>query len=485
VSERPNFLILMSDQHNPHILGCYGDGVVKTPHVDALAANGVLFQHAYCQAPLCVPSRMSFLTGRQPSDIGVWSNGCILPSDATTFAHWLGAEGYETALIGRMHFVGPDQWHGFEKRLVGSLTPVHPGGRPPLDVPALMRAAGQSRPAIVTSGPGRTAYQLYDEVVANATVEYLREKARGSDRPFCAVAGFVLPHCPYVCQKEDWDYYYQKVPPPIIPEGHLESLHPAIRLLRKNRDSEQISEEQVRRSRTGYYGLVTHFDRLLGLVMDALRESGLDENTVVIYTSDHGDMAGEHGLWFKSNFYEGAVSVPLVVSCPGRFESGRRVREIVSLLDIGPTLLEMAGAEVPPFVTGRSLLPLLNGQKGELPAEALSEHCQTCGLAPMRMIRRGRWKLVHYEGYRPQLFDLESDPDEFNDLGEDPAHAEVRQELHERVLADWSAEKITRETARRGLHHRFLSNWYRAVKPEDREQWIAPEGANVFQETRG
>jgi len=470
MADRPNILLMMSDQHSPHVLGCYGDTVVRTPHMDALAASGAVFESNYCQSPLCVPSRMSFLTSRQCSDVRVWTNECVLPSAEPTFAHALGAAGYETALIGRMHFVGPDQWHGFERRLVGSITAVHLGGRNQ-GVPA----TGQSRGAVTTAGPGRTAYQVYDEVVAQATADYLEEKAKEKGRPFCAVAGFVLPHCPFVCPREDWDYYYDRITLPRVPEGYFEDLHPAVKLWRKNRGILDLTDEEIRCARAGYYGLVTHFDRQVGVVMDALKRTGLDRNTVVIYCSDHGEMAGEHGMWWKSNLYEGSVSVPLIVSCPERFASGRRVNQVTGLIDLAPTLTELAGADPVPGATGTSLVPLLRGEDVDWANETFSEHYPARGVPPTRMIRRGRWKLVHYEGYSPQLFDVENDPGEFNDLGESPDHAQVRDELQERVLSDWSAQEMEEELARRRLHHPLLREWYKVVHPPDREQWIGPE----------
>lgn len=480
MDEKLNFLIIMSDQHHPRISGFAGDEVARTPNLDSLASEGICFQRAYCQAPLCVPSRMSFLTARQPSDIRVWTNSCILSSDTATFAHCLGASGYETTLIGRMHFVGPDQHHGFEKRLVGSLTAVHISGRPPELTTELLSATGQGRQSVLVAGPGRTAYQVYDETVARATAEYLREKARLSDRPFCIVAGFVLPHCPFVCPEDDWKYYYDRVGVPRFPEGYLDNQHPVVKLWRKNRKVDDLTEEQIRLARTGYYGIVTHLDRLLGQIFETLRETGLDKNTLVIYTSDHGEMAGEHGLWCKSNFYEGSVSVPLIFSCPERFPQGVKRQEIVSLLDIAPTLLELAGAEPIPASTGRSLLPLLSTDNTQWNGEAFSEHPPIYGGPYARMLRRGRWKLVYYQDYRPQLFDLESDPDEFNDLGDDPAYQTVRRELLERVLERWSPQEVERELSRRRLNHPILTKWYREVNPPDTGQWNAPPNSNRF-----
>ena len=478
--ERPNLLVLMSDQHNPHVYGAYGDRTVKTPNLDSLAQNGVTFEHTYCQAPLCVPSRMTFLTGQQASEIKVWTNSDYLPSDIPTFAHSLGAEGYEATLIGRMHFNGVDQWHGFEKRLVGSLAPVYPHTPIPLPPRLLIGAQGSSHAAVALAGPGRMSYQVYDEQVAKATVDFLRQKAKEKGRPFCAVSGFVLPHPPFICLKEDWDYYFERVGMPQMPPDYFEKLHPAIKIWRQRRGLAKVTAEEVRRARVAYYGLVTHFDRQVGLILRSLRETGLDKNTVVVYTSDHGEMAGELGMWWKSSFYEGSVSVPLVFACPGRLPAGKRVREVASLVDVGPTLLDLAGGEKMPAATGRSLAKLLTGQDADWPNEAFSEYPSSLGVPASRMIRRGKWKLIHYEGDRPQLFDLESDPHEYRDLGESPEHAPIREKLHARVRAGWSAEEMEKELSRRASRHRVIRKWSEQVKPQSDQQWTAPEGSNVF-----
>lgn len=478
--DRPNFLVLMSDQHSPHVLGCDGDKVVRTPNLDALAADGALFENAYCQSPVCVPSRMSFLTGQQPFEIKVWTNGDTLASDVSTFAHSLGAAGYETTLIGRMHFNGVDQWHGFEKRLVGSLSPIYPHISYPLPPRLLVGARGSSRESVRLAGPGKTAYQVYDAEVTKTTADFLRQKAKESDRPFCIVSGFVLPHCPYICSKEDWDYYLRRVTLPRIPQQFFENLHPAIKTWRKNRQTEYLTEEEILRARAGYYGLVTQFDRQVGLMMDALKATGLDKNTVVIYTTDHGEMAGEHGMWWKSNFYEAAVSVPLIISSPERFKPGRRVKEVVSLTDLGPTMVDLAGSDKMPEASGASLAPLLRAERVDWANEAFSEYAPSAGVPAMRMVRSGKWKLVHYEGLRPQLFDLENDPDEFEDLGNSPGHTEIRNQLHERVLTAWSAEELKKELAKRGRHRGVIRTWAEKVRPDAPLQWTEPEGANVF-----
>jgi len=286
MAERPNILLIMSDQHNPHILGCTGDEVVRTPNLDGLASGGVTFLNAYCASPLCVPSRMTFLASRHCSDIGVWTNGCVLPSDVPTFVHALGAAGYETILCGRMHFVGPDQRHGFHRRIIGDVDP---------SLGHIPRATtGQTKVAVEVAGPGRTAYMAYDDAVTETCCEFLR--GRRGKRPFFLVVGYVLPHCPYICPKQLFREYYEEVQVPELPPGYPERLHLAVREWRRRRGVDELTDDQVRTAKAAYYGLVTYMDERIGEVLGTLKEVGLAEDTVVVYTSDHGDMAGEHRI---------------------------------------------------------------------------------------------------------------------------------------------------------------------------------------------
>ncbi len=482
MDQRPNILLVMSDQHNPHIVGCEGDSVVRTPRIDALAERGVRFASNYCPSPLCVPSRMSFLTSRYPSDQRVWSNSCVLDSSIPTFAHGLSVAGYETVLCGRMHFIGPDQRHGFEKRLVGDLSPQHPGTPGPRMLPSLHGSTSQTRPAAIISGPGQTEYQVFDETVTDAACEFL--KARSDGRPLCMVVGFVLPHCPFVCPRHLYQEYYDKVQLPSLPDGHFDAVHPFVHDYRRLRQIEDLTDEQVQSARAAYYGLITIVDGLVGQIVDVLAETALRDNTVVIYTSDHGDMAGEHGMWWKSNFYEGAGRVPLIVSWPGHFAEGRTVRQVSSLLDVGPTLLDLAGAESLPSVRGRSLLRFLLPGKvdtADWPDETFAEHYSGKSEPPSRMIRSGPWKLIHYHGYEaPQLFNLDDDPDELNDLGSDPQFADIRNRLRVKVVDSWDPELVEREVTRRFEDVGILRQWGRVVQPACPDRWQAPPGANVF-----
>ncbi len=488
MAQRPNILIMVSDQHSPHVLGCAGDAVIRTPHLDALAQRGIMFDNAYCAAPLCVPSRMTFLTSRHCSDINVWTNAGTLASDIPTFAHALGAGGYETVLAGRMHYYGPDQHHGFHQRLVGDVSPTIWGGSGAPLRPIPPGSTGQVRRAVEIAGPGRTAYQAFDDAVMEAARDYLLEKAQeDSDQPFCLVAGFVLPHCPFIAPKELYDYYYDRVEMPEIPEGYLENLHPVMKQWRERRGIEDLTEEEIRAARAGYYGIVEYFDSRVGGVLEALNEAGLADDTIVIYFSDHGECAGENGLWWKSNFYEASAGVPMIISAPQRFPQGVVREEVVSLLDLAPTLTEIGEAPPMPRISGRSMLPLLTGENAQnWPDEAICEFIQHRKEPPGRMIRQGPWKLIHYHGYEPMLFNLEHDPHEFHDRAGDPQCRDVRQHLHDRIRLNWDPYKGVSFLERLFDDREILQQWFQASELTDEYEeyhWDAPPGCNVFPET--
>ena len=471
---RPNILVILSDQHSRNGLGCYGNGLVRTPNLDRLAAEGVRFDAAYCPAPLCVPSRMAFMTSRTPTANRAWNNQHILSSGIPTWAHALGAAEYETALIGRMHFVGSDQRHGFEKRPIGEYSARHPGA-PELGGPRWQAfppiTSGQRRPAVEIAGKGPTSYQWFDEQVAAAARDYFRRKAESDDdRPFAAVAGFVLPHCPFVAPGELFDYYYPRVDVP-----QAEDRQPAtVTRFRRVREilDPPLPEERIRVARAAYFALCEHFDRQVGKVLEGLEQTGLAERTIVIYTSDHGEMAGEHGCWWKSNYYEGSAGVPLIVRGPGVAGAGSVCPDICSLTDLGTTMIDATGAPDLPGVCGRSLWPTLRGERpADWPDETFSELVDTRGASPnfpSRMVRSGRWKLWLYaddERLPPALFDLEADPDELNDLGEDPQYADVREGLLVRLRQGWDPDVVSAAALDLNESHEVIAAWGKAIQP--------------------
>jgi choline-sulfatase len=480
---RPNLLIVMSDQHSPHVLGCSGDPVVRTPRLDALAARGVRFEGTYCAAPLCVPSRMTWLTGRSASDLNCWIND-FEDSATPTFAHALSLTGYDTVLCGRMHFEGPDQRHGFTRRLVGDVTGAARDARTPLFEGRIPEHTnGQTWESVRDSGPGRSSYIAYDEAVTRRACAYLGERAKAAEGgPFCLVVGYVLPHNPYICPQELLDEYMDRVTVPAVPPEELEELHPAMKEWRRVRGVDLLSADDLRRARAAYYGLVTMMDGNIGILLDALQENGLAEETVVLYLSDHGEMLGEHGLWWKENFYEASVRVPMLWFWPGAFAQGAEVDAVTSLLDVAPTLLELAGADQLPGARGRSLRPLL--EKGRAPEDwpnvAFAE-MHPRRLWPAKMVRAGEWKLNHYHGFdRPQLFDLRNDPEERHDLGRSADHAQVRDRLLSLVQKGWDGQRIAELVALQREQVRLVHRWHRAVSPGESEVWRVPEGSNDF-----
>lgn len=466
-SVRPNILYIMSDQHGRRVLGCYGNKEVRTPSLDGLADRGIVFDAAYCPSPICVPSRMSALTGQWPHQQECWTLRDHLGTHRPTWAHSLGASGYHPVLIGRMHSVGPDQYHGFVRRYAYEPGPHWPGV-PRQDLGVLNGTQGPSVASIERSGRGQSAYQLVDEEVCNIACDWIAGvgRERSLDGPFCLMLGFTLPHCPFVARSEDYDLYDGRISPPVLPPPDPVTEHPVLARWRSVCGIDNPDPKAVVRARTAYYGLVTRTDILVGRVLDALDEAKLSENTLVIYTSDHGEQLGEHGHWWKNTFYEDSVAVPLILAWPGWLPEGERRSHIVNLVDIGATLIEAVGAPELPGSNGRSLLDIATDPNGPWVNRTFSEYVTRAEAewtgpeaTRQRMIRDGRWKLVVVDGHRPMLFDLETDPDELNDLAEDPAHEYVRDELETRTRADWDPDAIARRIKERQLEQSILSTW--------------------------
>jgi len=472
-TKRPNILCIMTDQHSPRVSGCYGDPIVRTPHIDRLAGEGMRFDGAHCASPWCVPSRASFMTCRTPTSNRVWCNDHILSSAVPTWAHVVGAAGYETALLGRMHFVGPDQHHGFESRPVGEFMARHPGTRV-LGGPmwqAFPNASVQERLAVEVAGHGHTHYQWGDEHVTDVAEQWLLDRAGHTDRPFAAVVGYMLPHCPFISLKEMFEYYHDKVDVPAVENDQP----PAVTRFRRTRGilDPPLDPSRIRNARAAYYGLVEHADRMIGRLLDTLDRTGLAENTLVVYCSDHGEMAGEHGCWWKSTYYESSVRVPMIARLPGVIEAGSTCGAVCNLMDLGVSFAEIADGTFDRKPDGRSLWQTMCGRH---PADwqdvTFSEMADTrlgdISPSPSRMIRSGPWKLsVHIDADElpPTLFNLDDDPDELHDLGQDPACAQVRQQLMGALFDGWDPQWIRAESIRRIADARTIAAWGRVAQP--------------------
>ncbi len=465
-TERPNFLYIHSDQHNPAVIGCYGDPLVQTPNLDSLAAQGTIFTNVYCPSPVCVPSRMSMLAGQYPSDIEVWTNNHILDSGIPTFAHAMGAAGYHPVLIGRMHGLGPDQLHGYAERLVGDHGGNYPGNG---------AAPKNSRGSLQQSGAGQSSYQVHDEDVTAATVNYLdrlgvQKRAGLPAEPFCLSVGFMLPHSPYVARKEDYELYRDVMTLPKHPEPFSDALHPYFKWWREWGGLIDVPESEILSARAAYWALVTRMDVMIGEILTALQKNGLAENTLIIYSSDHGDQVGEHGLWMKRTFYEASVKVPAILSWPGALPEGVQCDHVLSSLDLNATMLEALDAPPLPNARGRSVLELLRHGDTEWEDLAFSEYC-TYEDCLHRMIRRDEWKLNYYHGQEPQLFNLAEDPDELQDRAQDPNCREIRERLTTEVLDGWDPEAVAEKMTEKRADLEIIRSWAEHTKPNDQFRW--------------
>jgi choline-sulfatase len=450
-ASRPNFLIVMADQMAGPALPCYGHPVVQAPSLVHLAQTGVVFHSAYCSSPLCAPSRASLMTGQLPSRIGAYDNAAEFPPSTPTFGHYLRRMGYDTCLCGKMHFVGPDQLHGFEERLTTDIYPADFGWTPDWEQPEQRPSWYHNMLSIVQAGTCQTSNQLdFDEGVGFQAVRKIYELARAADeRPFCLVVSFTHPHDPFAMTQEYWDRYDPaEIDLPAVPPIPFDQMDPHSQRLYHVCDLGRYrqTEERVRNARRAYYAAISFVDDKVGQLLRALEATGLGDNTIVLFTSDHGEMLGERGLWYKMNFFEWSARVPLIVHAPGRF-SPHRVDQPVSLMDILPTLVHIAGGDpdgvaLADRVDGHSLVPLLLG-KGEdrsaaVPGEILCEGA----IAPCFMLRRGGYKYIFSEPDPEQLYDLERDPLELQNLAGLPEYESLRGEFHEEVRARWDPQAI-------------------------------------------
>jgi choline-sulfatase len=434
-----NVLFIMSDEHSRRVLGCYGNEVVRTPHLDRLAAEGTLFENAYCNDPICVPSRASFATGRYVHEIGTWDNATPYLGEPPGWGHRLIAAGHRSVSIGKLHYRDTTDPTGFSEQIL----PLHVlNGKG--DLKALLRKDPPTRPVSAQlagdAGSGDSTYLQYDRNIRDAAVRWLQRAGRERDaRPWCLFVSFVCPHFPLVAPPEFFDLY----PLDRLPWPHGRGPgefpdHPALRHLRRIQDYEDYfrDERHVRTAIAAYYGMVSFLDDNIGRVLGALTDAGLAEGTLVVYSSDHGDSLGTRTFWGKSNMYEESAGIPMILRGAG-VPRGRRVRTPVSLVDGHPTIVEAVG--LPSILEertlpGRSLVALAD--EPDAPDRAVfCEYHAVGSISGTFMVRWGRYKYVHYEGFRPQLFDLEADPRELDDLALRPGSEALVAEGDRRLRA--------------------------------------------------
>ena len=411
----------MADQLAATFLPSYGHRVVQTPTLDSLAGRGRRFSSAYSNSPLCAPARFAMMTGQRNSRIGAYDNAAELPAAVPTFAHYLRLAGYQTCLAGKMHFVGPDQLHGFEERLTTDIYPADFGWTPDWSDPeGRFDWWFHNMDSVRFAGVADSSNQLdYDDEVGFQSVRKLRDLARSSDRrPWLLTASFTHPHDPYVARQEYWDRYdHDAVDLPRIGPLTVDAMDPHSRRLRhvSAMSDSALPEALVRNARHAYYANTSYVDDWIGSIISTLTTCGMTDNTVVMFTADHGDMLGERGLWYKMNFFEHACRIPLLVAGPGVVPGVSA--EHVSLIDLLPTLIELAGGQPPAEADGTSLVPLLGGdlQPGR---RVFGEYLGEGAIAPILMIRDGHMKYIHCDADPAQLYDLAADPDELVNLAQ-------------------------------------------------------------------
>jgi choline-sulfatase len=455
MADQPNILVLMADQLTARALQAYGGRVAKTPNINVLAKEGVVFDSFYCNSPLCAPSRFSFMAGQLPSKIGAYDNAAEFPAQVPTFAHYLRRAGYQTSLSGKMHFCGPDQLHGFEERLTTDIYPADFGWTPD------WRRFKERPPwyhtmdsAIQAGACTRTNQIDFDDDTVFAARQKLFDIARGKDkRPFFMVVSMTHPHDPYVIPTPYWNRYRDdEIDMPRVgdlagkEDPHATRLRHVIGL-----DIAKPTEANIRAARRAYYGAISYVDDQVGALVNTLEQAQFDRNTVIMLIADHGDMLGERGLWYKMNFYEPACRIPLIVHAPGRF-APRRVSGSASLLDLLPTFAALAhnGSE-PEYaapIDGRNLLPALEGQPLEHQEghdEVIGEYLGEGAIAPIVMIRRGRYKFVHCPVDPEQLYDVAADPDERVNLAGQAGMASVVDDFRTEVARRWNLSQVNEE----------------------------------------
>jgi len=447
--KRPNILILMVDQLNGTLFPDGPADFLHAPNLASLASRSVRFANTYTASPLCAPARASFMTGQLPSRTRVYDNAAEFASDIPTYAHHLRRAGYQTALSGKMHFVGPDQLHGYEERLTTDIYPADFGWTPDYRKPGeRIDWWYHNLGSVKGAGVAEITNQLeYDDEVAYHATRKLYDLARGHDaRPWCLTVSFTHPHDPYVARKRHWDLYENcaHLEPAVAPiPAEEQDAHSQRLMAASDYPSYDITREDVRRSRRAYFANISYIDEKIGEILDVLRRTRQEEDTIVVFLSDHGDMLGERGLWFKMSFFEGSARVPLMISAPGLAPA--RIDTPVSTLDVLPTLAELAGIdlqEIAPWTDGESLVGVATGAaRKAVPMEYAAEG----SIAPTVAQRDGRFKLVLCDADLPLLFDLEADPHEMTNLAGDPAHSETLSRLTSAANARWDLARFDAE----------------------------------------
>jgi choline-sulfatase len=446
-----NLLVIMSDEHNPKMLGCAGHPMVRTPNLDRLAARGTRFSAAYTTCPICVPARASFATGRYVHEIGYWDNAIAYDGRVEGWGHRLQAAGIRVESIGKLHYRKQEDPTGFDvqhipmhiKDGVGMVHLSIRGQFP--DFPLPTPKQGRKGAIVLNVSVGESEYTRYDRKIADLACDWLRDAA-GRNTPWVLFVSFVTPHYPLIAPEEFvTDYSVADMPVPKLGPGSGYVHHPWLDNMMSWQAGTIASPAQHRTALAAYLGLCTFMDAQVGRVLQALDEMGLSERTRIIYTSDHGENAGARGLWGKSVHYEESGGVPLILAGDG-VPVGKVCATPTTLVDAYPSILEAVGPPLDDVETlpGRSCFDLANAAD-DLDRIAFSEYHAARSPSGSFMIRKGRYKYIHYVGFAPELFDLNADPEEVSDLAQDDAYASTVREFDQYLRAIVDPEETDRQ----------------------------------------
>lgn len=486
---RPNILFVQVDQLAAQFLRCYGDTVCHSPNLDRLAAEGTVFDTTYCNFPLCAPSRASMASGKLCSRIGAYDNAAELAASIPTYAHYLRAAGYQTALSGKMHFIGPDQHHGFETRLTPDLYPADFSWVPNWGDEG-KRDTNDARSVTVSGVCARSVQIDFDEMVTFTAIRHIYDLARSEDtRPFFLQVSYTHPHEPYLCEQAFWDLYDDvEIPAPDVPPlSEAEHDAHSVRLLSDfSMLDARFPADDIQRARRAYYGSISYLDQMIGELREALDATGAAANTVIVFTSDHGDMLGERGMWFKKHFYERSLRVPLIIAGAG-FGPGR-VETPTSLVDLLPTFMGVADATgwespVEPL-DGTDLATFVRDESPERTVYA--EYLAEATNAPIFMIRRGVHKFIGSQDDPPLLFDLEKDPLELRNVALEPTFADLVSRFTSEMHENWDSDAIStairlsqrrRRLVRESSAHGTAPRWNHGEDAGSLQPWYRGQGS--------
>jgi len=459
-SEKPNIVFICSDQHSYKYTGYMGHPIVKTPNMDRIASSGTVFTNTYCGNPVCVPSRSSMMTGMYASDCNSFCNSTVWDGSYPLWSKRLKDEGYYCMATGKMDL--NDQFDtGFNE------VETHHGHQRNPDITSLFRrpVGYRMKERDQVFGEARTE-RSGDFRKLEIGIDFILNKTQHLDQPWALYVGFIQPHPKFIALEKYFNMYNpDDIDMPTIPSGHINDLHLVYQELRHfKRIADPIEEKRIRKSRAAYYGMISELDEYIGMLYDSLKKTGQLQNTIFIYTSDHGESLGEHGLWFKNNLYDVAARVPLFISGPG-IPKNRRIESPIGHVDLAASLLEWAGIQRPRNLRGQSLIPLLKGRSNGHPGFAFCETHSEGNCTGSFMIRKGDWKYIYFQWYDDLLFNIKNDPYELKNRINDPLTNEIQEEMKEILNNRVNTEEVTMRAFRK--QDSILKEWANSMREDE------------------